>query len=294
VLVGAESGFVTAGHCATTGTTVWGSSGPLIGQFASSVFPTYDYAWVRNNSGNWITAPWVNTYNGGNAGVIGNLEVTTVGSTICRSGATTGWRCGPLKSRGVTINYPDGVIYDQMISGACAGYGDSGGSVISAGGEGQGVHSGGQIPQGANDNCSERDPYSIHQPLTRILAAYPEMVVQTVTSCGRMNPGTVLTAGGRITSCDGRYYLAMQPNGNLVLHKTGVRVLWSSGTAGSNHRAYLRPNGNLVVLNAANRLMWASGTQGHPGGTLQVRDTGNMVIVAASRDLLWATNTGGQ
>jgi hypothetical protein len=292
VSVGAETGFVTAGHCAPAGTQVLGANRVPIGNFVHSVFPGYDYGWVRNSSGAWTAYPWVNTHNGSNAGVIGNLEVA-VGGTICRSGATTGWRCGTIISRSHTVYYPLGTVYGQILSSACGGSGDSGGSVIGTGGEGQGVHSGGNIAPGKVDNCSEPDPRSFHQPLPMILAAYPEMIVQTMQTCGRMNPGQVLTAGGRITSCDGRYHLAMQTGGNLVLHRSGVRAIWSSGTSGSNMRAYLRPDGNLVILNSANHRVWASGSWGYPGGTLLVRDTGNMVILNTARYTVWQTNTTG-
>jgi len=89
-----QGGFVTAGHCGGTGSPTLGYNNVAQGTFAGSSFPTNDYAWVRTNA-NWTPRPWVNNYAGGNATVAGSQEAAT-GASVCRSGRTTGWRCGPI------------------------------------------------------------------------------------------------------------------------------------------------------------------------------------------------------
>ena len=46
----------------------------------------------------------VNNYNGGNVPVAGSREAADRRS-ICRSGRTTGWRCGTIQAENVTVNY---------------------------------------------------------------------------------------------------------------------------------------------------------------------------------------------
>ena len=89
-----NGGFVTAGHCGTTGTATQGYNQVAQGTFRGSSFPGNDYAWVRIN-GNWTPQPWVNNYAGGNVTVAGSTEAA-VGASICRSGSTTGWHCGTV------------------------------------------------------------------------------------------------------------------------------------------------------------------------------------------------------
>ena len=132
-------GYVTAGHCGTTGTAVSGSNRVAQGSFAGSVFPGNDYAWVRTNA-NWTPRPWVNR-SGSNVVVKGSTQAA-VGSQICRSGSTTGWRCGTVQAFNQTVNYPQGQVRGLTRTNACAEGGDSGGSWVAGSGFGQaqGVH----------------------------------------------------------------------------------------------------------------------------------------------------------
>ncbi|GGR36392.1 hypothetical protein GCM10010168_63520 [Actinoplanes ianthinogenes] len=155
-------GFVTAGHCGGAGSTTLGFNNQAQGTFAGSSFPGNDYAWVRTN-GNWVSQPWVNNYAGGNVLVAGSQEAA-IGSSICRSGRTTGWRCGTLLGKNETINYAQGAVSGLSRSNACAEPGDSGGSWIS-GNQAQGVTSGG------TGNCSSGGTMWF-QPVTEILQVY--------------------------------------------------------------------------------------------------------------------------
>nr|WP_246157571.1 ricin-type beta-trefoil lectin domain protein [Catellatospora sichuanensis] len=158
-----NGGFVTAGHCGGTGSPTLGYNNVSQGTFAGSSFPGNDYAWVRTNA-NWTPRPWVNNYAGGNVAVAGSQEAA-IGASICRSGRTTGWRCGVVQAKNVTVNYSDGrTVYGLTQTTACAEGGDSGGAWMS-GNQAQGVTSGG------SGNCSTGGT-TFYQPVNEILGAY--------------------------------------------------------------------------------------------------------------------------
>ncbi len=158
-------GYVTAGHCGRTGTAVSGSNRVAAGTFAGSSFPGNDYAWVRTNS-NWTPRPWVNRYNGTNVTVRGSQQAA-VGASICRSGSTTGWRCGTVQAHNQSVRYSQGTVSGLTRTNACAEPGDSGGSWVAGSGFGQaqGVTSGG------SGNCSSGGT-TYYQPVNEILSAY--------------------------------------------------------------------------------------------------------------------------
>jgi streptogrisin C len=292
VTQGAQTGFVTAGHCAGVGTAVSGGNGVAIGNFAGSTFPGADYAWVRNTSGAWNIRPLVNNYAGGTLTVIGGME-TGVGGAVCRSGARTGYRCGVVTAKNVTVNYSAGATYGLVRSSACVGGGDSGGSFITPGGEAQGVTSGGQLNPQTNENCSIANPVTFHQPLQPILNAYG-LVLQTAQTCGRMNPGRVLGTGGSIVSCDGRFSLVIQGDGHLVLYQAGVGAIWWNNVFGAGHSLHMQTDGNLVVYNNVGQARWNTGTHGRNGAALYVQNDGNVVIYTHQGQAVWASNTGGR
>ncbi len=155
-------GFVSAGHCGGVNSPTLGYNNVAQGTFAGSSFPGNDYAWIRTN-GNWTPQPWVNNYSGGNVLVAGSQDAA-VGSSVCRSGRTTGWRCGTILGRNETIVYAQGAVSGLSRSNACAEPGDSGGSWIS-GNQAQGVTSGG------NGNCSSGGTMWF-QPVNEILGVY--------------------------------------------------------------------------------------------------------------------------
>ncbi|WP_019810381.1 S1 family peptidase [Saccharomonospora halophila] len=130
-----HGGFVTAGHCGSTGE----STSQPSGTFAGSSFPYNDYAYVETGSDD-IPRPYVNTYSGTRT-VSGSSEAP-VGSSICRSGSTTGWHCGTVEAKNQTVRYSQGAVYGMTRTDVCAEPGDSGGSFIS-GNQAQGMTSGG-------------------------------------------------------------------------------------------------------------------------------------------------------
>ncbi|MFB9908218.1 S1 family peptidase [Allokutzneria oryzae] len=101
-----------------------------------------------------------------------------VGSTICKSGATTGWTCGNIKSYNVTVTYtdpnggPQTVVRGLGSSSVCTAGGDSGGAYIS-GNQAQGMTSGGPMNQTCTFNGGNIPGKSSYfQPLSDALSYY--------------------------------------------------------------------------------------------------------------------------
>jgi GH25 family lysozyme M1 (1,4-beta-N-acetylmuramidase) len=112
------------------------------------------------------------------------------------------------------------------------------------------------------------------------------------TTCGGLGAGMGLGQGDSVKSCDGRFELAMQTDGNAVLYSEGI-ALWSSGTNGKGGDVLeMQGDGNLVIYATTGCALWASGTNGHDGATLAVQTDGNLVIYDGS-SALWNTGTGG-
>ncbi|MFD0592696.1 S1 family peptidase [Catellatospora coxensis] len=150
-------GFVTAGHCGSTGASTTQPSG----SFAGSSFPGNDYAWVRTAAGNTPRAQ-VNRYPG--TVPVAGSQAAGVGASVCRSGSTTGWHCGTINALNSSVTYPQGTVTGLIRTNVCAEPGDSGGSLI-AGDQAQGVTSGG------SGNCSSGGT-TYFQPVNEILQTY--------------------------------------------------------------------------------------------------------------------------
>ena len=76
----------------------------------------------------------------------------------------------------------------------------------------------------------------------------------------QLTAGGVLGAGSWLTSPNGHFRLAMQPDGNLVDYWEGQRV-WASGTSGHpGADLEMQPDGNLVLYSAGHAAIWSSGT----------------------------------
>lgn len=177
---GSTPGYVSAGHCGDAGEPVYleispqWTVGPKIGTFSASSFPEpgqtgNDWSWIRVDAGNTLS-PTVYGWGNGDVTVHGSTEAA-VGAAICRSGRTSGWRCGTIEAKNQTVNYSSGeTILNLTRTTACSEGGDSGGSFITGPGQAQGVLSGG------SGSCKGRQPNrrtrSYYQPLLPILQAY--------------------------------------------------------------------------------------------------------------------------
>jgi streptogrisin C len=182
VLKGTVPGYVSAGHCGDAGEPVFleGAAGigpqwtlgPQIGTFQASNFPNpgqtgNDWSWIAISSGHTQSGT-VYGWGKGDVAVKGSTSVG-VGAAICRSGRTSGWRCGTVEALGQTVSYGTGeTILNLTRTSACSEGGDSGGSFITGVGQAQGVLSGGS---GSCKGGGKRSK-SFFQPLAPILSAY--------------------------------------------------------------------------------------------------------------------------
>jgi len=99
--------------------------------------------------------------------------------------------------------------------------------------------------------------------------------------CGGLASGQKLVQGQSVSSCDGRFNLVMQGDGNVVLYQ-GAAALWQTATEGTSGaggvEVIMQPDGNLVVYSGNGHADWNSQTEGHPGATFAVQDDSNLVI----------------
>ncbi|MGB3444368.1 MAG: S1 family peptidase [Actinophytocola sp.] len=242
-------GFVTAGHCGRTGATTTQPSG----RFAGSSFPGNDYAYVQVNAGNTPVGA-VNNYAGGRVAVAGSQDAA-VGSTVCRSGSTTGWHCGTIQARNASVTYPEGTITGLIRTNVCAEPGDSGGSLL-AGSQAQGVTSGG------SGNCGSGGT-TFFQPVNEILQAYN---LTLVTDGGGEPPGG--ECEGSLTGNLASGASAIQPNGGYYQSTgSGAHTGCLDGPPGTDFDLYLQK------WNGASWADVASATSPSPDETLTYNGT---------------------
>ncbi|MEU4556344.1 S1 family peptidase [Micromonospora violae] len=156
---------ITAGHCTTTAATWYADSAQstVLGTRTATSYPTNDYGLIRYTGriahpSAVYTYPGLLTINGpGNA---------YIGQAVCRSGSTTGVRCGTVTGLNQTVNYATGVIYGLIRTNICAEPGDSGGPLyVASTGTILGILSGG------SGNCTTGGT-TYYQPIAEVLAAY--------------------------------------------------------------------------------------------------------------------------
>jgi streptogrisin C len=290
-LRGLQRGFVTAGHCFIAGnvlTSAQAAAGATVdaSSFTDGVTTDgMDAAWARITAGPWTDPAEMNVYaSQASTNVVGQLQLLE-GAPVCRFGRTSGARCGTVGSGNVTINFRQGYqIRGLRVGYFCGAQGDSGGAVVSVGGEAQGVFSGmqgdvltGTWP-GLSDNCHWGDfAQSFYQPVQPILSRWG-LTLRSVRTCGRINPGDVLLANEVLRSCSGAYGLTMQGDGNLVLRRGGT-VLWQSGGRGNGSRLELQLNGTILTRDSTGRVTWSRNTQ-YAGATLFVSDYSDLYFIA--------------
>lgn len=157
--------FVTSGHCTNIASTWYADSAytTVLGGRVGTSFPGNDYGIVRytgtvTHPSAVYTYPGLLTiYGAGNA---------YVGQAVCRSGVTTGVRCGYVTALNATVNFADGAVFGLIKTNICAEPGDSGGPLYAPStGTIIGILSG-----GSGDCTSGGTTY--YQPITEVLAAY--------------------------------------------------------------------------------------------------------------------------
>ncbi|MEU7637677.1 S1 family peptidase [Streptomyces sp. NPDC059101] len=165
---GGFQGFLTAGHCTRK------ADQPAYGKDRSRVGTSNrggthsvngyegDFGLVTVDQPGWKLSPAVAGQGGSPVAVTGSQEAL-VGTSICHSGQTSGWRCGEVTRTDQTVDYGNTVISGLSFTNACSAAGDSGGSYVAqpSAPKAVGVHSGG----GAATCDVGGDTVTIFQPI---------------------------------------------------------------------------------------------------------------------------------
>ncbi|MGW6279148.1 S1 family peptidase [Kribbella sp. NPDC055071] len=158
--------FLTAGHC-TAGKPSFSRNGYVLGNTYSSSFPGHDFGAVGVIEG-WDQQGYVEGWGAGNIAVKG-LANQTVGSELCKSGKSTGWTCGKIVARNVTVNYGNNRIVRGLFQHtACVEAGDSGGANMT-GNYAEGITSGAALINGQCLEKSGQTNESYAQPIAEAL-----------------------------------------------------------------------------------------------------------------------------
>ena len=160
---------ITAGHCTNIGSS-WNGVGGTLGTRAGTSFPGNDYGIIRVTSSSAVSTPMVDRYSSGSDVRVTGASSAATGQAICRSGSTTGWRCGSVTATNQTVCYPQGCVNQMIRTNACAEPGDSGGSMVSNPGSGTTVSAKG-LTSGGSGNCSSGGT-TFFQPVTEPLSVY--------------------------------------------------------------------------------------------------------------------------
>lgn len=111
--------------------------------------------------------------------------------------------------------------------------------------------------------------------------------------CGIFAAGESLGVNASISSCDGRFSLVVQGDGNLVHYQNGGGALWHTQTHGQVAGSLeMQADGNLVLYAPNGTPMWHANTHGNPGTWLKVQNDGNLVLTNGFV-ALWHAGTGG-
>ncbi|MFI6512774.1 S1 family peptidase [Streptosporangium sp. NPDC050855] len=231
VLKGAQSGFVTAGHCGAKGMSTTGFNRVAQGVFQASDFPADDYAWVSVTPA-WTATPAVDNGQGGTVPVAG-AKPAIEGASVCRAGSTTDFHCGLIQQHDASIAYPQGTVFGLTRTTVCAEGGDSGGAFISAD-QAQGIASGG------SGDCN-LGGVTYFQPILEVLSAYG---LELRTTAGNPPPPTTGTCTGYTSTYDGTLEAgksAYQPQGLSYTTKiTGLHAGCLDGPLGADLDLYLQ------------------------------------------------------
>ncbi len=111
--------------------------------------------------------------------------------------------------------------------------------------------------------------------------------------CGKIEPGHGLGQGDAVGTCDGKFTLMEQTDGNLNLYGPAGKLLFSSNTAGWNGYALImQGDGNLVDYSPYSHPAFFSATAGHPGAFTAIQSDGNVVVYDGTT-ALYETKTSG-
>ena len=120
--------------------------------------------------------------------------------------------------------------------------------------------------------------------------------IQVTTDASRLQAGEILLDGSALVSASGRYRLALQSDGNLVLYWES-NPIWNSGTRGDAPDHLIMQNDGNLVLYQGLQVLWSSKTGGgvrSNGYYLSLQNDGDAIIYSPANKPVWTTNTAVQ
>ncbi|TDB89976.1 streptogrisin B precursor [Actinomadura sp. KC216] len=155
--------FITAGGCAKSGQKIYADPGLTV-ELGTVVSVTNVAVALVVYVEPHVERP------GSVLGYPGSRDITgpgqaTVGQPVCRSGSTTGVRCGTVTALNQSVSFPEGTMTGLARTNICSEPGDNPGAPYFAGTLALGVGIGG------SGNCTSGGT-SFYQPINEILSAY--------------------------------------------------------------------------------------------------------------------------
>ena len=113
-------------------------------------------------------------------------------------------------------------------------------------------------------------------------------LVVPVVNSDTLKTNSRLTPGLSLRSQNGRFRLAYQGDGNLVLYDEVQRgPVWASNTGSGGGAAHMLPDGNFVLYDGQGTPRWATGTSAHGGARLVMQGDGNLVVYRPDGQPVW-------
>lgn len=184
---------ITAGHCdpnrAAAGTATAseaftlarGGTGPRLGTFAKTSLQNRDYSVIRadDSARHRFENNGVRVPGAAPLGITGTAD-PIVGAPVCKSGLTTGYSCGIIKTVNQTVEVGERMLENSFSTTMCALQGDSGGTIVT-GTRALGISSA--------SNVGQYPLCEVASLVTFVLGESPELFATPINDVLAENPG---------------------------------------------------------------------------------------------------------
>jgi lysophospholipase L1-like esterase len=112
--------------------------------------------------------------------------------------------------------------------------------------------------------------------------------------CGILLPGEGMLPDHPLFSCDGRFELYLQDDGNMILYFGNTILTTTSSEGHTPAVATLLADGNFAIFDPHGNILWQTHSAGLLGQALFLQNDANLVIyqaVSANSTPVWASNT---
>ncbi|MER5862963.1 putative Ig domain-containing protein [Kitasatospora sp. NPDC002040] len=300
---GGAKAFLTAGHCTNDADqAAYGKDGTRVGisnrgGTGSVNAREGDMGIVDVDQAGWNVVARVAGYGSGDVTVTGSADAV-VGTAICRSGQTTGLRCGEVTKVDQSVDYGTVVIDGLSYSSACSAGGDSGGAYVTAtGGKAVGLHSGGGS---ATCTSGSGEKFTIFQPVNEALTRFGAALVVSAPQPGAV---TVAAVSDRSTVLGTAVELRNSAEGGTAPYTwsatglpAGLALAAATGTVTGTPTTAGRSSVTVTATDSAGRTgstSFAWTVTSAQGGTPVLANPGNQTVYLGRPVNLPLQATGG-